>query len=153
MDADARFDDLKLELPPAAKPVGVYKPLVIVGSLAYLSGHGPLRPDKSLIKGKVGRDLTLDEGKLAARQVGLSLIATIKAQLGSLSKVKRVIKMLGMVNATPDFVHHPKVIDGASELFAAIWGQDDGVGARSAVGMGSLPDNIAVEIEMIVELY
>jgi enamine deaminase RidA (YjgF/YER057c/UK114 family) len=152
MDADARFADLNLELPPAPKPVGIYKPIVIVGRLAYLSGHGPMRPDKSLIKGKVGSDLTLDEGKLAARQVGLSLIATIKAQLGSLSQVKRVIKLLGMVNAAPDFLYHPKVINGASELFAAIWGEDDGVGARSAVGMASLPDNIAVEIEMIVEL-
>jgi enamine deaminase RidA (YjgF/YER057c/UK114 family) len=152
MDADARFAQLNLELPPAPKPVGVYKPIVIVANLAYLSGHGPMRPDKSLIKGKVGGDLTLEEGKLAARQVGLSLIATIKAQLGSLSKVKRVVKVLGMVNATPDFLYHPKVINGASELFAAIWGEDDGVGARSAVGMGSLPDDIAVEIEMIVEL-
>jgi enamine deaminase RidA (YjgF/YER057c/UK114 family) len=152
MDADARFAELNLELPPAPKPVGVYKPIVIVGNLAYLSGHGPMRPDKSLIKGKVGGDLTLEEGKLAARQVGLSLIATIKAQLGSLSKVKRVVKVLGMVNGTPDFLYHPKVINGASELFAAVWGEDNGVGARSAVGMGSLPDNIAVEIEMIVEL-
>jgi enamine deaminase RidA (YjgF/YER057c/UK114 family) len=152
MDADARFAELALELPPAPKPVGVYKPLVIVGNLAYLSGHGPMRPDKSLIKGKVGGDLTLEQGKLAARQVGLSLIATIKAQLGSLTKVKRVIKVLGMVNATPDFLQHPKVINGASELFAMIWGEDNGVGARSAVGMGSLPDNIAVEIEMVVEL-
>jgi enamine deaminase RidA (YjgF/YER057c/UK114 family) len=152
MDADARFAELNLELPPAPKPVGVYKPLVIVGNLAYLSGHGPLRPDKSLIKGKVGGDLTLDEGKLAARQVGLSLIATIKAELGSLTRVERVIKVLGMVNCTPDFLHHPKVINGASELFATIWGEEYGVGARSAVGMSSLPDNIAVEIEMIVGL-
>jgi enamine deaminase RidA (YjgF/YER057c/UK114 family) len=124
MDADARFAELALELPPAPKPVGVYKPLVIVGNLAYLSGHGPLRPDKSLIKGKVGADLTLEQGKLAARQVGLSLIATIKAQLGSLTKVKRVIKVLGMVNATPDFLQHPQVVNGASELFATIWGED-----------------------------
>ena len=152
MNADARFAELNLELPPAPKPVGVYKPIVIVGNLAYLSGHGPMRPDTSLIMGKIGGDLTLEEGKLAARQVGLSLLATIKAQLGSLSKVKRVVKVLGMVNGTPDFLYHPKVINGASELFAAIWGEDNGVGARSAVGMGSLPDNIAVEIEMIVEL-
>jgi enamine deaminase RidA (YjgF/YER057c/UK114 family) len=126
--------------------------MVIVGNLAYLSGHGPMRPDTSLITGKVGGDLTLEEGKLAARQVGLSLIATLKAQLGSLNKVKRVIKVLGMVNGTPTFEEHPKVINGASELFAAIWGQENGVGARSAVGMGSLPTNIACEIEMIVEL-
>ncbi len=152
MTADARFAELNLQLPPAPKPVGVYKPMVVVGNLAYLSGHGPLRPDKSLITGKVGGDLSLEESKLAARQVGLSLIATLKAQLGSLDRVKRVVKMLGMVNATPNFQDHPKVINGASELFAAIWGPDNGVGARSAVGMGSLPANIAVEIEMIVEL-
>jgi enamine deaminase RidA (YjgF/YER057c/UK114 family) len=152
MDADTRFAELNLELPPAPKPVGVYKPMVVVGNLAYLSGHGPMRPDTSLIQGKVGGDLTLEEGKLAARQVGLSLFATLKSQLGSLNKVKRVVKVLGMVNATPNFEEHPKVINGASELFAAVWGADAGVGARSAVGMGSLPTNIAVEIEMIVEL-
>jgi enamine deaminase RidA (YjgF/YER057c/UK114 family) len=152
MDADARFAELTLELPPAPKPVGVYKPIVIVGNLAYLSGHGPLRPDNSLITGKVGADLSLEQGKLAARQVGLALLATLKSQLGSLSRVSRVVKVLGMVNATPDFTEHPSVINGASELFAAVWGPDKGVGARSAVGMGSLPTNIAVEIEMIVEL-
>jgi enamine deaminase RidA (YjgF/YER057c/UK114 family) len=152
MDADARFAELNLELPPAPKPVGVYKPIVIVGNLAYLSGHGPMRPDTSLIMGKVGGDLSLEEGKLAARQVGLSLLATIKATFGTFNKVKRVVKVLGMVNGTPDFLYHPKVINGASELFASVWGADEGVGARSAVGMGSLPDNIAVEIEMIVEL-
>jgi enamine deaminase RidA (YjgF/YER057c/UK114 family) len=152
MDADARFAELNLELPPAPKPVGVYKPIVIVGNLAYLSGHGPMRPDTSLITGKVGGDLSLEEGKLAARQVGLSLLATLKATFGTFNKVKRVVKVLGMVNGTPDFLYHPKVINGASELFASVWGADEGVGARSAVGMGSLPDNIAVEIEMIVEL-
>jgi enamine deaminase RidA (YjgF/YER057c/UK114 family) len=152
MDADARFAELNLELPPAPKPVGVYKPIVIVGGLAYLSGHGPLRPDNSLITGKVGADLSLEQGKLAARQVGLALLATLKSQLGSLSRVSRVLKVLGMVNATPDFLEHPSVVNGASELFAAVWGPDNGVGARSAVGMGSLPANIAVEIEMIVEL-
>jgi len=152
MDADARFAELNLELPPAPKPVGVYKPIVVVGNLAYLSGHGPLRPDKSLITGKVGAELSLEEGKLAARQVGLALLATLKAQLGSLSRVRRVVKVLGMVNAVPTFTEHPTVINGASELFAAVWGPDDGVGARSAVGMGSLPTNIAVEIEMLVEL-
>lgn len=152
MNADARFAELNLELPPAPKPVGVYKPMVIVGNLAYLSGHGPLRPDNSLITGKVGADLSLEQGKLAARQVGLALLATLKSNLGALSRVSRVVKVLGMVNATPDFTEHPSVINGASELFAAVWGPDHGVGARSAVGMGSLPTHIAVEIEMIVEL-
>ncbi|HEY3664687.1 MAG TPA: RidA family protein [Polyangiaceae bacterium] len=152
MDADARFAELNLELPPAPEPVGVYKPIVIVGRLAYLSGHGPLRADKSLITGKVGAELSIEQGKLAARQVGLALLATLKKQLGSLSRVSRVVKVLGMVNAAPEFQEHPAVINGASELFAAVWGPDNGVGARSAVGMGSLPTNIAVEIEMIVEL-
>jgi enamine deaminase RidA (YjgF/YER057c/UK114 family) len=152
MDADARFAELSLELPPAPKPVGVYKPLVIVGHLAYLSGHGPLLPDKSLITGKVGAELTLAEGTQAARQVGLALLATLKSQLGSLSRVVRVVKVLGMVNSVPEFTEHPSVINGASELFATVWGSEYGVGARSAVGVGSLPGNMAVEIEMIVEL-
>jgi enamine deaminase RidA (YjgF/YER057c/UK114 family) len=152
MDADARFAELNLELPPAPEPVGVYKPIVITGNLAYLSGHGPLRPDKSLITGKLGADLSLEQGKLAARQVGLALLATLKSRLGSLSRVARVVKVLGMVNATPDFQEHPSVINGASELFLAVWGPDHGVGARSAVGMGSLPSNIPVEIECIFEV-
>src|ERR1043165_6244321 len=101
MDADSRFAQLNLDLPPAPKPVGVYKPLVTVGSLAYLSGHGPPRADKTLITGKVGAELTLEEGKLAARQTGLAIIATLQAQLGSLSRVRRIVKMLGMVNAAP----------------------------------------------------
>ncbi len=152
MDADLRFAALGLELPPAPKPVGVYKPIVVVGALAYLSGHGPLLPDKSLITGKVGAELSLEQGKLAARQVGLALLATLKAQLGSLKRVARVVKMLGMVNATSDFTEHPSVINGCSELFVAVWGHEHGAGARSAVGMASLPANIAVEIELIVEL-
>ena len=132
--------------------MGVYKPLVVAGSFVYVSGHGPLKPDQSLITGRVGAGLTLDQGKAAARQVGLAILATIRSELGSLDRVKRVIKILGMVNSTPDFLEHPKVINGCSELFAEIWGSDHGVGARSAVGMGSLPGNIAVEIEAIFEL-
>src|SRR5881296_319273 len=103
MSAEARFAELKLELPPAPKPVGVYKPLVMAGNLAYVSGHGPLKPDKSLITGRVGADLDLPAGKLAARQVGLAILATVRAELGSLDRVQRVIKVLGMVNCTPDF--------------------------------------------------
>jgi enamine deaminase RidA (YjgF/YER057c/UK114 family) len=152
MSADARLLELKLELPPAPKPVGVYKPLVIVGDVAYVSGHGPLRADKTLITGVVGRDLSLDEGKAAARQVGLAILATLRAQLGSLDAVRRVVKILGMVNSAPDFCEHPKVINGCSELFAELWGPDNGIGARSAVGMVALPGNIAVEIEAIFEL-
>lgn len=152
MSAEARLQQLALELPPAPKPVAVYKPLVIVGNLAYVSGHGPLKPDRTLITGRVGSDLTLDQGKAAARQVGLALLATLRSELGSLDRVKRVIKVLGMVNSAPDFLDHPKVINGCSELFAEIWGPEHGIGARSAVGMGPLPGNIAVEIEAIFEL-
>jgi enamine deaminase RidA (YjgF/YER057c/UK114 family) len=111
-----------------------------------------VKEDRSLIIGKVGVDLNAEEAKLAARQVGLAILATLKKNLGSLNKVKRVIKVLGMVNATPEFERHPFVINGCSELFAKVWGEDNGVGVRSAVGMGSLPDNIPVEIEAIFEL-
>jgi enamine deaminase RidA (YjgF/YER057c/UK114 family) len=152
MSAEARLKELKLELPPAPKPVAVYKPLVIVDKLAYVSGHGPLKPDKSLILGRVGTDLTLDQGKAAARQVGLAILATLRDQLGSLDQVKRVVKVLGMVNSAADFFDHPRVINGCSELFADVWGPENGMGARSAVGMGPLPGNIAVEIEAIFEL-
>ncbi len=152
MSAEARLLELNLELPSAPVPVAVYKPIVIVGNQAYISGHGPLRTDGTLITGQVGLDLTLAEGKEAARQVGLAILATIRKHLGSLNSVKRIIKLLGMVNSAPDFYDHPKVINGCSELFADLWGKDHGVGARSAVGMGPLPGNIAVEIEAIVEL-
>lgn len=152
MSAEARLRELNLVLPPAPKPVAVYKSLVIAGGLAYVSGHGPLKPDKTLITGRVGADLTLEQGHAAARQVGLAILATLRAQLGSLDRVKRVIKILGMVNSTPEFPDHPKVINGCSELFAEVWGPEHGIGARSAVGMGSLPGNIAVEIEAIFEI-
>jgi len=152
MSAETRITQLNLTLPKAPKPVAVYKPLVIVGSLAYVSGHGPVQSDGTLIAGVVGRDLDLEAGKQAARQVGLALLSTLHEQLGSLDRVKRVVKLLGMVNSAPDFYDHPKVINGCSELFAEVWGPDHGIGARSAVGMGPLPGNIAVEIEMIVEL-
>ncbi|MEW6303556.1 MAG: RidA family protein [Verrucomicrobiota bacterium] len=152
MNPEARLAELKLELPTAPKPAGVYKPVVIVGNLAYVSGHGPLKPDKTSITGRVGADLDLEGGKAAARQVGLAILATLRSELGSLDRVKRLIKTLGMVNSTSDFREHPKVINGYSELMAEVFGPDNGVGARSAVGMGSLPGNIAVEIEAIFEL-
>ena len=152
MSAESRLTELNLVLPPAPSPAAVYKPVVVVGNLAYVSGHGPYQADGSLIKGRVGSDLTLDEGKQAARVVGLALLATLRKHFGSLDKIKRVIKLLGMVNSAPDFYDHPKVINGCSELFADVWGPDLGVGARSAVGMGPLPVNIAVEIEGIFEI-
>jgi len=150
---DQRFEKLGLNLPPAPAPLGVYKPCLIDGQHLYLSGHGPVNDDRSLIIGRIGADLSQEEGKLAARQVGLTMLATIKANLGSLDKVKRVIKVLGMVNCTPDFEKHPYIINGCSELFAEVWGTENGVGVRSAVGFGSLPDNIPVEIEALFELH
>ena len=150
--AEQNFAALGLSLPPAPKPLGVYKPCLIDGKYLYLSGHGTVKDDGTLIIGRIGADMTAEEGKLAARQVGLAMLATIKANIGSLDKVKRVIKVLGMVNCTPDFEKHPFIINGASELFANIWGEDNGIGVRSAVGMGSLPDNIPVEIEALFEL-
>jgi len=151
MNAEQRIKELKLELPPAPKPVAVYKTVVVVDRMAYVSGHGPLRTDKSLITGRVGADTTLEQGKAAARQVGLAILATLLSN-GLLDRVKRVVKVLGMVNCTPDFKDHPLVINGCSELFAEFWGAEHGIGARSAVGMGSLPGNIPVEIEAIFEL-
>lgn len=152
MSAEARVKELGLKLPPVPKVGGVYKPVVVVGNIAYVSGHGPLKDDGTLITGRVGDDMDKDAGYQAARQVGLTILTTLQAQLGSLDKVKRVVKTLGMVNATPDFRFHPAVINGCSELWAEVWGKDNGIGARSAVGMGSLPGNIAVEIEAIFEL-
>lgn len=151
MNAEERIRELKLELPPAPRPVAVYQPLVVVDRMAYVSGHGPLKPDKSLITGRLGADLSIEQGKVAARQVGLAIIATLKDQ-GVLNRVRRIVKVLGMVNSTPEFRDHPAVINGCSELFADVWGPQNGIGARSAVGMGSLPGNIAVEIEAIFEL-
>lgn len=152
MTHEQRFAALYLELPPAPKPVAVYRPVVVAQGLAYVSGHGPVCVDGSLIKGRVGADLSLADGHAAARQVGLAILATLRAHFGSLDKVGRVVKVLGMVNSAPDFYDHPKVINGCSELFAQVFGEADGIGARSAVGMGPLPGNIAVEIEAIFEL-
>lgn len=149
---EERLSKMGWVLPPAPKPVGVYKPCLIDGRHLYLSGHGPVLPDQSLMRGRVGKDMDEEQGKSAARQVGLTMLATIRAHLGSLDNVKRVIKVLGMVNATPEFEKHPYVINGCSELFAVIWGEENGVGTRSAVGMGSLPGNIPVEIEAVFEL-
>ena len=152
MSAEENFEKLQLELPPAPTPIGVYIPFLVDGKHAYVSGHGPLLSDKTLIRGRIGTDMDIEAGKLAARQVGLAILATLKKNLGSLDKVKRVIKVLGMVNADPSFEKHPYVINGCSELFASVWGKENGIGVRSAIGMGSLPDNIPVEIEALFEL-
>ena len=149
---DFQLSESGLTLPPAPKPLGVYKPVLIVGQNLYVSGHGPVLQDGSLIRGKVGDTMDREAAKMAAQQVGLTILASIKDQLGSLDRIKRVIKVLGMVYCTPDFAEHPYVINGCSELFARIWGEENGVGVRSAVGMGSLPGNIPVEIEAMFEL-
>jgi enamine deaminase RidA (YjgF/YER057c/UK114 family) len=152
LSPEQRFHKLNLELPPPPKPMGVYKPYLKVGNLAYISGHGPFLPSGDLIKGRVGLDMDMEAGKEAARQVGLSILSTLQHNLGTLNRIKRVVKVLGMVNATAEFQKHPFVINGCSELFAEVFGEENGVGVRSAVGMGSLPDNIPVEIEAIFEL-
>jgi len=146
-----RLVQLKLTLPPAPKAIAVYKTAVQVGNLLYVSGHGPLKQDKTLITGRLGKDMTTEQGYAAAKQTGLAILATLKDTLGSLNKVKRLIKSFGMVNCTDDFLDQPKVINGYSELMKDVFG-DAGIGARSAVGHNSLPGNIAVEIEAIFEV-
>jgi len=152
MTPEENFAQLGLQLPPAPKPVGVYKPLLVDGRHCFVSGHGTVQSDGSLIIGRIGDGMSEEEGTLAARQVGLAILATLRANLGSLNKIKRVIKVLGMVNCPSDFKNHPFIINGCSELFAKVWGPDNGIGVRSAVGMGSLPGNIPVEIEALFEL-
>lgn len=151
MSAEARVKELGLVLPPAPKPVATYVPCVRVGNLLYVSGHGPLRPDRTLVTGRVGAELNESQGRDAARVVGLAMLATLQAQLGTLDRVVRLIKTLGMVNSAPDFLNHPQVINGFSDLMVEVFGES-GKGARSAVGMGPLPGNIAVEVEAIFEI-
>ncbi|TFH24686.1 MAG: RidA family protein [Bacteroidia bacterium] len=143
---------LGLELPPPPPSGGIYHPVLITGNHLYVSGQGPVQSDSQLIKGKVGTDLSLEEGQIAARQVGLTMLSTIKAQIGDLGKIKRLIKTLGMVNCHPEFEQHPQTINGFSQLMVDVFGEVNGRGARSAVGM-SLPGNIAVEVECIFELH
>jgi len=152
MSADKRIDELNLQLPPAPKPGGVYQPVLVCGNMAYVSGHGPLRHDESYITGRVGETMDTEAAKAAARQTGLAILASLRAKFGSLDRVERLVKSFGMVNATPDFGQHPQVINGYSELMADVFGPEKGLGSRSAVGMGSLPNNIAVEIEAVFEI-
>ncbi len=150
MDIENRIQELGLILPPPPPPGGVYKPVVISGKMLYVSGQGPVKDDGSQITGKVGLDLSTEQGYAAAHQVGLTMLATIRAH-AELNQIKRLIKTLGMVNSSPDFNQHPQVINGFSELMVEILGEEKGKGARSAVGM-ILPGNIAVEIEAIFEI-
>ncbi len=152
MSAEARLAELGIVLPPPPKPGGVYQPLVRVGNLAWLSGHGPCLDGETYQTGRVGADLTLEEAQIAARHTGLSLLATIKRELGSLDQVSRLIKTLALVNCTNDFTQQPLVVNGFSELFGQIFGPEAGIGARSALAANTLPGNIPVEIEIIIEL-
>ncbi len=152
MSAEERLSKLGVELPPPPKPLGLYKPIVVVGNLAYLSGHGPLLNDGTLIQGRLGDDLSLEGGQAAAKQTGLAMLATLKFSLGTLDRVTRVIKLLGLVQSTDGFDHQPQVINGCSQLFADVFGPDQGIGARSAIGTNALPGGIAVEIEGIFEI-
>lgn len=147
-----RIKSLGLLLPPAPPPAGLYKPILVVDNFLYVSGQGCMRTDGTLIKGRVGDSLTLEEGKAAARQTALTMLATITTHFGDLDRIKRLVKTLGMVNCTPDFGDQPLVINGYSELMADVFGPDFGVGVRSAVGM-MLPGGIAVEIEAMFELH
>ena len=152
MSAESRIQELGLELPPSVPPGGIYKPLVVTGNIGYLSGHGPYLGDDKYITGRVGEDLTLVEGQQAARQVGLALLRTMKDQLGDLNRVGRIVKSLALVNSTDNFCQQPQVINGFSELMRDVFGEDRGIGARSAIATNALPGNIAVEIELIIEL-
>ena len=149
---DLRIIELGLILPPAPKPAGVYKPVLVINSFLYVSGQGPVRSDGTMITGRLGDGLSVEEGKLAARQVGLTMLSTIKTHFGDLNKIKRIVKVLGMVNSSSSFEQHPAVINGFSELMADVFGEENGIGVRSAVGM-ILPSNISVEIEAMFELY
>ena len=144
--------ELGLVFPPAPKPAGVYRPILVVDKFLYISGQGPVKNDGSLIIGRAGDDLDLEEAKLAARQVCLTMLSTIQTHFGSLDKIKRLVKVLGMVNSTPDFGQQPIVMNGFSELMAEVFGREHGIGVRSAVGM-MLPNNILVEVEAMFELY
>jgi enamine deaminase RidA (YjgF/YER057c/UK114 family) len=151
MGAEARIQELALDLPPAPKPVATYLTAVRHGDLLYVSGHGPFKSDGTLITGRLGQDLDVPAGQAAARQTGLAILATLRSHLGSLDKVVRLIKVLGMVNSTPDFDDHPLVINGFSDLMVEVFGEG-GKAARSAIGLVALPKGIAVEIEAIFQV-
>ena len=147
-----KVKELNLVFPPAPKPAGVYRPVLVVDKFLFVSGQGPMKNDGTLMQGRLGDNLTSEEGKLVARQVGLTMLSTIQTHFGSLDKIKKVVKVLGMVNCTPDFIQHPFVINGFSELMADVFGKEQGIGVRSAVGM-MLPNGIPVEVEAMFELY
>ncbi len=152
MTIEQKLERMGLEMPNLPTSKGIYQRCLTVGNLVYFSGHISVNTDGSFITGKLGDDLTEEQGYHAAKQCGLAILAALKEHLGSLDRVKQVVKLLGMVNATHDYKNHPVIINGCSQLFADLWGPERGVGVRSAVGMGSLPGNVAVEIEGIIEV-
>ena len=149
---EQKLAELKLSLPVLPVSRGIYKRCLVVGNLLYVSGHISVNNDGTPITGKLGKDLSDEEGKSAAQQCGLAMLSAIKEHFGGFERIRRVVKLLGMVNATAEYEKHPVVINGCSELFAALWGEENGIGVRSAVGMGSLPGNVAVEIEGVFEV-
>ena len=152
MSAEQNLQALGFILPPAPSAVGVYKPAITIGNICYTSGHLPVLPDGSLLKGCVGQDVDQQAGYEAAKQAGLTMLSTLKSHLGSLDKIERVIKLFGMVYCTSEFTQQPAVVNGCSELMKQVFGDDAGVGARSAVGVAALPLGVIVEIEGIFEL-
>jgi enamine deaminase RidA (YjgF/YER057c/UK114 family) len=147
-----RIKELDLQFPPAPKPAGVYRPILVIDKFLYVSGQAPINFDGSMMQGRVGDNLNQEEGYKAARQVGLTMLSTILTHFGDIDKVKRIVKVFGMVNCTPDFQRQPLVMNGFSELMAEVFGKEYGIGVRSAVGM-MLPDGIPVEVEAMFELY
>ena len=152
MSAEENLLEKKITLPEPPRPVANYVTSLLVGDILYVSGHGPAPAEGVKTKGKLGKDVTVEEGYASARQTGLGILATVRAKLGSLDRVERVVKVLGLVNATPEFADQPTVINGCSDLFVEVFGDDRGRAARSAVGAGSLPGNIATEIEAIFQV-
>ena len=152
MNTDEYLSSNGIQLPTAPVAAGLYKPMTIVGDLAYLSGHLPILEDGQMMLGSVGQDRSIEEGHGAARQVGLNMLATLKAELGSLNRVVRVIKLLGLVQAPSGFTQHPQVVNGCSELFKNVFGDDYGVGTRSALGVSGLPGGVMVEIEGVFQI-
>jgi enamine deaminase RidA (YjgF/YER057c/UK114 family) len=152
MSHEARLKELGIELPQAARSLGVYRPVLVVGGLAYLSGHGPVGPDGTAIIGRLGDNLEKEAGYEAARRTGMAMLASLRQRIGSLDAIRRILKTTGFVNATPEFRDHPAVINGFSELMRDVFGPEAGIGARSAMGVASLPAGWAVEIEAIFEL-
>lgn len=150
-DAEKKLKELKIELLKPTPPIGTYVKAVRVGNLIFLSGHGPTKADGTFMTGKVGKDANLEQGFIAARQTAISILSTLKAEIGDLNKVKRIVKVLGMVNCTEDFTDQPKVMNGFSDLMVSIFGQK-GLHARSSVGVNALPANMMIEVEMIVEV-